>query len=315
MRCDFWNWGSDYVRPDCCTGHLLELTSFTHRLLTSHGIVHWLDYGALLGAVRDERLVPWDSDVDFGILRRDREAVLALVPDIQRAGHRVDLTDPSVIRINYSAVNLQHLDLFLWGESAGELTNSFDPDLAWPGMYDKESFPVGYIATLEQVRLHGRTLPAPSPVGRFLAEHRFGPDYMTPTRPVLSSQLYPDIRPEQLTVAVKQLLARLVLAEARLRELTTRSRLSRAGPWRRWIDDGRPLSPAPRFVDQVAASVPAQERTATVEGLVTSIASLEQASEEMQRRSPTLFLRRGGRRLVRLRRRLRRAHPGPAVES
>jgi hypothetical protein len=44
---------------------------FTHELLTKHGIVHWLDYGSLLGAVRGGELIPWDNDVDFGFLGSD----------------------------------------------------------------------------------------------------------------------------------------------------------------------------------------------------------------------------------------------------
>ena len=218
---------------------------------------------------------------------------------------RVNLADPSVIRIDYSPVNLQHVDLFLWTESDGILTTSFDPDLAWPGMFDEEAFPVTYIGALEAVKLHGSTFPAPSPVGRFLAEHRFGPDYMTPARPVLSGQLYPDIAPEQLTPAVKTVLARLVLAEARLRELKTRSRLSQAGPWRRWIDSGLPSSPPPALVADVLAVVPAQERTATVEDLAVSIARQEHAIQELQRRSPVRMVRRAVRRGAWLSQRLR----------
>ena len=305
LQCDFWNWGGDYQRPDCCTSHLLELVRFADKLLTRNGITHWLDYGTLLGAVRNERLIPWDDDVDVGILHRDREAVLALVPEIERAGYRVDLGDPAVIRINYSAVNNQHVDLFLWKESGGLLTSNFDPDLAWPGMYDKESFPVAYVAPPQPVRLHGTTFPAPSPADRFLVEHRFGPDYMTPTRPVRSSRLYPNMRPDQLTPAAERLLDRLVVAEARLRELQTRSRLSQAGLWRDWIEMGMPLAPAPRLVEEVAATVPLDERTPTVEQLTASIAWVEDATGELQRRSPTLFLRRAGRRAVRLGRRLR----------
>jgi phosphorylcholine metabolism protein LicD len=49
----------------------VETAVFTHELLTKHGIVHWLDYGSLLGAVRGGELIPWDNDVDFGFLGSD----------------------------------------------------------------------------------------------------------------------------------------------------------------------------------------------------------------------------------------------------
>ena len=48
-RCEFWNWGEDYVRPPCCTSHLLELASFVRTALEEHAVGYWLDYGPLLG--------------------------------------------------------------------------------------------------------------------------------------------------------------------------------------------------------------------------------------------------------------------------
>src|SRR5439155_9497138 len=116
LRCDFWNWGPEALRPECCTEHLRELTECVNDLLDRHGIVHWLDHGTLLGAVREGAFIAWDEDVDFGVFDSDLPAILELVPELEAAGHAVDFRDPAVLRIRYSALKELHVDLFRWKE-------------------------------------------------------------------------------------------------------------------------------------------------------------------------------------------------------
>ena len=122
------------MRPECCTQHLLELMGFTSDLLARHGIVHWLDYGALLGAVREGELIRWDNDVDFSMLQRQEQAVLALSEEIAAADYCLDTSQQGVIRILYSEVNELHVDLFLWEVRDGLLLPLEDTSYAWPGM-------------------------------------------------------------------------------------------------------------------------------------------------------------------------------------
>ena len=84
---------------------MLELIGFASELLARHSIVHWLDYGALLGAVREGELIPWDPDADFGILQRQEREVLALAEEVTGAGHRLAASDQGVIQIRYSEIN------------------------------------------------------------------------------------------------------------------------------------------------------------------------------------------------------------------
>lgn len=191
-RCEFWMQDDEYVRPACCTQHLKDLLFFTHDLLERHGIPHWLDFGALLGAARTGEFIPWDSDVDFGILRHDLERVRELEDEVARAGHSLDMRNPLVWRIQLSATNTLHADIFPWWEENGVLK------MRWPG-YPEEcwSFPRQMLEDAQVVELYGHSFLAPTPLDEFLERYRYGPEYRVARRPeelTLRARIAPAMR-------------------------------------------------------------------------------------------------------------------------
>src|SRR5436305_1740174 len=269
-RCAWWTWGAGAVRPQCCTEHLLELIGFTSGLLARHGIAHWLDWGTLLGVVREGQLIPWDGDADFGILQRDEDAVLALAEEFAAAGHYLERASlwrghRGVVRIRYSKVNRGHLDLIIWQVRDGMVSPVKGSAEGWPGMASRVVFPERFIAPLGEVSLNGQRLPAPAPVEEFLREHRYGPGWTTPAPPVKSTKYYPssfDIA--ETTPQIESLFERIAADEQRLAQVSSEShRLhSRAGEL--WAKSGLPISPYPRRVDAALAQSPAESPTATL---------------------------------------------------
>jgi len=319
-NCSFWNWGAGNVRPHCCTDHLLELIDHVHAVLDRHGVLHWLEFGTLLGAVRDGTLIPWDDDADIGVLAADAPSVIALRREIEATGHVLSVTD-AVVRIHYSAVNRTALDVSVWHERDRLLHVSESPLNLWPGMHDRTSFPVELVATLGEVTLNGRRLPAPSDPHRLLEQHRYGVDYLIPTRPIVSLPARQVIESAEMTDAAAALVSLVAERDAHLRGIV-RGWLPFAGT-RRW--DSRPgqflaravlpLEPDNVYRNAARVSFPPSPGDTATERLVRSLAWTEQAIDEYEHPQPLIGLRRLSRVLVRAgrvaRRRIElRARPG-----
>lgn len=64
------------------------------KLSKKYGFSYWLEFGSLLGAIRHQGFIPWDDDIDIGMLREDYEKFLK-IPLVEFEGYIVD--DPRTI--------------------------------------------------------------------------------------------------------------------------------------------------------------------------------------------------------------------------
>lgn len=58
-----------------------EFMLFFDNVCKKHGIEYWMDYGTLLGAYRHEGLIPWDDDLDVGMMRADYIRFIDIIQD------------------------------------------------------------------------------------------------------------------------------------------------------------------------------------------------------------------------------------------
>lgn len=64
-----------------------ELLDFIANICDKYDINYWLDYGTLLGAVRHGGFIPWDDDLDIGMLRTDFNKLLEVLEDEVKLNH------------------------------------------------------------------------------------------------------------------------------------------------------------------------------------------------------------------------------------
>ena len=64
------------------TFHLnLEMLDFIDNVCSKYGLEYWLDYGNLLGATRHDGFIPWDDDIDLGMMRKDYDKFIEVFED------------------------------------------------------------------------------------------------------------------------------------------------------------------------------------------------------------------------------------------
>lgn len=101
--------------PDCCRDHVIRVVSQLTPLLEEAGIHYWLDYGALLGAVREGGMIPWDNDADIGILLEDWGKLKQLRPVAEQHGFVLRfIKHLDYARAQVSFANKLHVCIFVW---------------------------------------------------------------------------------------------------------------------------------------------------------------------------------------------------------
>ena len=57
---------------------LYQIMYDVHQILVNNGLKYWADGGTFLGAIRHSGIIPWDDDLDIGILSKDIKKVAVL---------------------------------------------------------------------------------------------------------------------------------------------------------------------------------------------------------------------------------------------
>eukprot|EP01116_Phalansterium_solitarium_P002850 TRINITY_DN13161_c0_g1_i1.p1 TRINITY_DN13161_c0_g1~~TRINITY_DN13161_c0_g1_i1.p1 ORF type:complete len:202 (-),score=19.62 TRINITY_DN13161_c0_g1_i1:230-835(-) len=66
-NCSVWPQAPAADEPPCLADTLLDMLAVITEVLTSFGVVHWLECGTLLGAHRSGQIIPWTGDADIAV--------------------------------------------------------------------------------------------------------------------------------------------------------------------------------------------------------------------------------------------------------
>ena len=67
----------------------LKMLHDVTEILDKYNVEYWLDFGTLLGIVRENRILPWDDDMDISIFPKDIEVVRTKVmPELKKLKYR-----------------------------------------------------------------------------------------------------------------------------------------------------------------------------------------------------------------------------------
>lgn len=100
-----------------------ELLNFVVNVLEKYDLKYWLDYGTLLGAVRHGGYIPWDDDIDLGMMRKDYNKFIEVIKDelISNNLNNVEVT----VNDRLEAIRISFLQVAYYSEE-GELLAGLD---------------------------------------------------------------------------------------------------------------------------------------------------------------------------------------------
>lgn len=89
------------------------LLKLFHDICAKHNLTYWLDFGTLIGAIRHKGFIPWDDDMDVGMLSQDIKK-LPQILDIELANTNLcyKVIDSGVLIISHKELPFLWLDVF-----------------------------------------------------------------------------------------------------------------------------------------------------------------------------------------------------------
>jgi hypothetical protein len=176
--------------PECCKAHIRGVMADVAKHLDLVGIRWWIDYGTLLGFIRNGGLIPWDKDCDLGMLADDRQKLLDLQKVFLGIGYHATYASPRPtqrfrtgdrMKVSLSNLNRSNVDIFIWERNKPSKGLLDRRNYIGADLYKGREFPIEWALPLRRGTWDGIDVSVPAEPEK-LAEHRYGATWMEPMR-------------------------------------------------------------------------------------------------------------------------------------
>ena len=158
---------------------LREHLSKVADILEANNVEYWIDYGTLLGAMREGDVIPGDNDTDTSIRIESFEQLKSLQPQFEKLGLNFEHIQDSKVGLNFveivDPVKKIHTDIALRYTQDGNLVDPADT----PKGTREQTVPVDDVFPLDKngASIGGRVYPIPGRAWKILKFY-YGNDCM-----------------------------------------------------------------------------------------------------------------------------------------
>lgn len=144
------------IRRSCCQDKLRDMLFDIVDYLEQEKITYWVDFGTLLGAVRNQDIISWDQDIDISIWKKDNKKIEEIENILQNMGYYISIT-PHGIKIFPSITNNKiWADIYYWNKNNNiciHSSNKFDNRI--------NRFDISILGNFTDVTIYNRKFKAP----------------------------------------------------------------------------------------------------------------------------------------------------------